>query len=105
MNNSRHRLSSADIRWRIHSPYYINHGGTKIICRKCEEEFDINNIDEDFFFDHFAKDFAKDPEVQEFFQMLKDQEWQKRNMAIECKPMSMYRCQYPCKNVQVLNKK
>lgn len=94
MNNSRRRCrlnSLADIRWCIHSPYYINHGGTKIVCRKCEEEFDINNIDEDFFFDHFARDFAKDPEVQEFFQI--DQGWQKRNIVIECKQMSMYPCQ------------
>ena len=67
------RMTLVDIRWHIHSPYYINHDETKIACRECEEEFDINNIDEDFFLDHSAKDFAKDPEVQEFFQILKDQ--------------------------------
>lgn len=85
-------MTLVDIRWQICSPYYINYDDTKIVCRKCGEEFDIDNIDEDFFFDHFIKDFAKDKKVQEFFQMLKDQGWQKKNVTIGCKPLPIYSC-------------
>lgn len=77
------KITLAEIRYIITSPYYINFDETKVICRICGEERDINDID-DCFLDHWIiNHVAKNKEWQDFLKKLENEGWSKKKIIIK----------------------